>query len=149
MGKGLEKLDEAMKQMTLQTAIIQQSSSRNSRLQLTQISRTFSTVLAVFYICYLPFTVQFTFYIYSTYFNHKIDSDAYKTVQTFTLFLFFNNCCLNPIIYSRIHVKIFNCIRGLVGKFNSGGTFRPPRNHRSAAHFDPENDNLFLPDRVV
>ena len=72
-------------------------------------------VLIVFYICYLPFSTQDpiasnVFYNSEKTFNRK----AYDIATTVSRFLLFSNSCLNPVIYSRIHLKIFNFFKILI-----------------------------------
>ena len=92
-----------------QAVIRRNSSSQNSNAQMTQISRTFSIVLIVFYICYLPSTMLFPYLIQS------INTEDYDTVRAVFSVLLFTNSCLNPIIYSKIHEKIYKNMKQLIG----------------------------------
>ena len=55
------------------------SFSQDSSAQLTKISRTFTIVLIVFYICYLPFTILFTWEAWSLFVGRNIDYEAAHT----------------------------------------------------------------------
>ena len=94
-----------------QATIRRQNSSLDSQAQMNRISRTFTVILLVFYICYLPNTIQFVVNLYTIYNKKPIYLDAVADVSTF---LQFSNSCLNPIIYSNIHQKIFICIRQFI-----------------------------------
>ena len=92
----------------------EQSSTLDSQAQLTRISHTFTLVLAVFYICYLPWTIQYTVYKCLQYFKIPISWDALFTADIFTQSLLISNNCLNPIIYSKLHRRVFKFIQKLI-----------------------------------
>ena len=96
--------------------ITQSNSTLDSQAQLNRISRTFTTVLFVFYICYLPLSVQHAIYYYFKYTNRTINESVYNNCWAISQFLLYTNSCLNPIIYSKVHLKIYNCVRKLVTK---------------------------------
>ena len=50
----------------------------------------------------------------SLYFGININFDAYSTSYIITSNLWVFNCCLNPIIYSKIHVRIYDVIRRIM-----------------------------------
>ena len=94
------------------------SSSHNSSAQMVQISRTFMIVVVVYFVCYLPHTILHTMYdsfhnatefISNTAFNKA--NRVFNRALPFTNFLLFSNSCLNPIIYSKIHKKIYDWIK--------------------------------------
>ena len=97
-----------------QAEIRKRHSTQDSQRQLTQISKTFTTVLAVFYICYLPITLQEAISIYLEYFERAINTDVFNTANTINNFLLFSHSCMNPIIYSRIHRRIFDNMRQFI-----------------------------------
>ena len=115
----------------------QQSSTYNSNSQMLQISHTFSIVLFAFYICHLPYTITHAIHRCLEYFHKPLNDDVYQMVRPFAIFLFLSNSSLNPIIYSKIHVKIFSgfkrlaitckekcvCIRTLNKSKNPDATF--------------------------
>ena len=105
-------------QLKKQTHLTQQHSTQDSHAQMCCISRTFKIVLCVFYISYLPFTIQYTIYIYLRNSMKTIDRYVYNGIALpITQFLLFSNCSMNPVIYSKIHMKIFNCFKSLITSF--------------------------------
>ena len=97
-----------------QAEIRQRTSSQDSQAQMTRISRTFTMVIAAFHICYLPTSIQNMIYFEYFYRNKSVDGHLYSTTQTVTTFLMFSNSFLNPIIYSKIHEKIYGCIKRFI-----------------------------------
>ena len=89
----------------------QQNSTHDSGAQLLRISRTFAIVLVVFYVCYLPATILYTIHVYYLYARKNINFGAYQISSTVTTFLFVSNSSLNPVIYSKVHVKIYNIFK--------------------------------------
>ena len=94
--------------------LAQNNSTQDSHAQLTQISQTFTIVLFVFYICYLPLSIQHVVYYYFRYSERPINKSAYINYRAITQFLLYTNSCLNPIIYSKVHLKIYNYFRKLI-----------------------------------
>ena len=109
-----------------QAEIRQQASSHDSRSQLTRISRSFTTVLVTFYVCYLPATIQHIMYFHYRYYKKEISPYVYNDILTITNLLLFSNSCMNPIIYSKIHLKIYRSIRKFIAsckqKWSCGAT---------------------------
>ena len=95
-----------------QAQIRRTHSSHDSNNQMVKFSRTFTTLVIVFYICYLPATILSLHHFknYVSYNNHH-----FNTALSISNFLMNINCCINPLIYSKIHVKIYKaaakCIR--------------------------------------
>ena len=100
-----------------QAELRRHNSSIDPISQLNQSLCIFTTVVAVFYICYLPNAIQYQVEVYVIYFKIPINWDLFMTVYAFTNFLFFSNSCLNPIIYSRVHLKIYSCIKQVIRAF--------------------------------
>ena len=96
-----------------QAQLTQNHSTQDSHAQLNRISRTFTIVLLVFYICYLPFTLQSAIYYYLDNFKKVKYYNAHHIVFSINQVLLFSNSSMNPVIYSKIHVKIFNCFKRL------------------------------------
>ena len=94
-----------------QAKIRRHTTSHDSQAQMNSISRTFTMVVVVFYICYLPPSILLLIYLESIHRQMSIDDDAYTVTVSVTDFLWYSNSCLNPIIYSRIHEKIYECIK--------------------------------------
>ena len=59
-----------------QAEIRRRSSSQDSSAQLTQISQTFTIILILFYICYLPYNIRTAVQTYFRYINKIFDADA-------------------------------------------------------------------------
>ena len=102
-----------------QAQIRRQNSSQDSRSQMMKISRTFTVVVLVYFICYLPHTILNIMHYYSQYANELISVDTFNRAIPFTNFLIFSNSCLNPLIYSKIHVKIHNRIKHYITRWRS------------------------------
>ena len=93
----------------------QGTSSHDYQGQLSRISRTFTTILVTFYICYLPTSIQHMILLCDKYFKKEIvDPDIYNHALTITNLLLFCNSSMNPIIYSKIHLKIYSSIRKII-----------------------------------
>ena len=92
----------------------QRKASINSGAQMVQLSQTFTIVVLVFFICYLPLTILTTIDKYNLYIGKNRESKVRYTAKTIFTVLFFSNSCMNPIIYSKIHVKIYNHVKQLV-----------------------------------
>ena len=88
------------------------SASINSDAQIVQLSQTFTIVVLVFFICYLPITLLATMSQYSLYRNKS--NAITKIARTIFTVLLFGNSCMNPIIYSKIHVKIYNHVKRFI-----------------------------------
>ena len=71
-------------------------------------------ILVVFYICYLPFTIRDTVQAYFLYVNSNYDIEAFNTALTVANFLIHTNSCMNPIIYSKIHERIFKLVKQFI-----------------------------------
>ena len=97
-----------------EAAIRQQYSTHDSQAQLAQISRTFTVVLLTFYICYLPYTIQNAVYaLFAKGVIKNIDFSTFNIAAIMSNFLLFTNSAMNPIIYSKLHLRIFDSIRNL------------------------------------
>ena len=98
-----------------QAKLRRNNSSQNSYRQMRGISKTFTIILITYYVCYLPFTIQYTITTYFLASKREIDLKAYSMIHNFALpftnFLMFSNNCLNPLIYGRIHLKIYSGIK--------------------------------------
>ena len=97
-----------------QAEIRQKTSSHDAHAQLNKISRTFKRVLMAFYVCYLPFTLQYLVHASFQYFGIKVNAYASNIALTITSNLWVINCCINPLIYSKIHTRIYEHIRPLM-----------------------------------
>ena len=97
-----------------QAEIRERTSSQDAEAQLNCISRRFKKVLIAFYVCYLPFTIQYTIMHCFYYLGININSYASNIALTITNNLWVINCCVNPIIYSKIHTRIYERIRSLL-----------------------------------
>ena len=97
-----------------QTQLRKYSSTHEPSAQLTRISRTFISVLVVFYVCYLPTTIIDAIYVYSVNAEMNVNTDLLDTSYVVTQSLLFSNSCLNPVIYSKIHLKIYHYIKQLI-----------------------------------
>ena len=99
-----------------QANIRQQTSTHSSNAQICSITKRFILILIVFYICYLPLTIQFTIIAYFASIKKNIISygNAHNTALPFTNLLMFTSSCLNPIIYSKIHEKIYTSIKNFI-----------------------------------
>ena len=93
------------------------NSSYDSRVQMMQISCTFPFVIAVYYICYLPHTIIKILNDHSIS-SRSVDHNADETTRPFTNYLIFSNSCLNPLIYSKIHLKVYKIIRNTLNRSN-------------------------------
>ena len=90
------------------------TSSHDSRAQMVQISRTFTVVVMAYFVCYLPHTILQIMYRYSQYTTEIISSDTFNRIVPFTNMLIFSNSCLNPIVYSKLLMKIYNAVRDVL-----------------------------------
>ena len=75
-----------------------------------KILKTFTIVVVAFYICYLPYTISYTVFFYFAYTKKKVPTGnvvASNYIVTISQFLWFSNSCFNPVIYSKIHVKMY------------------------------------------
>ena len=93
---------------------MKRKSSHDGKAQMKRILRTFTVVIAVFYICYLPQTILYTIYVCYRHLNKHLNMDAFETANTYLVVLYFSNGCLNPVIYSRIDVKLKKSIRRII-----------------------------------
>ena len=105
--------------LSKQAEIRKASSSYNSKAQLKNISKTFTIVVVSFYICYLPATIIKTLMHYilitywSTYTYWKYEY-ALGKAWDITNILWFSNSTINPIIYGKVHEKIYHSIKRLL-----------------------------------
>ena len=97
-----------------QAKVRQQNSTHDSNGQLSRISHTFTIVLVVFYVCYIPGSITYSILRYDLYVRKTISNDVYLTCHIISNFLTFSSSCLNPIIYSKIHVKIYKAFRRFI-----------------------------------
>ena len=86
-------------------------SSKDYDAQLVQLSRLFTIVTLVFYVCYLPSTIHYTIYVYYRNSQDAFNWDSFNRATFFTELLLFSNSSLNPLIYSKIHLKIFKLLK--------------------------------------
>ena len=93
------------------------NSSHNSSAQMIRISRTFTVVITVYYVCYLPHTIMDVVNDY-TFYTTESSHPAFNSTIPFTNFLIFSNSCLNPLIYSKIHLKIYIGIKHVIAQWN-------------------------------
>ena len=116
------------------------NSSHDSRAQMVQILRTFTIVVLVYYVCYLPSYILDVIYTYSLHVTEVISGDTYNRVLPITNFLLFCNSCLNPIIYSKIHMKIYNGIKDRIApcNLNLSGNFNWCRQRNRQQPSTPE-----------
>ena len=107
-----------------QAEIRQHCSSQDSNNQMTQISQTFTIVLVVFYICYLPSTIIYTYLTYLDSINQDHDSVTTNTVLGIANILMYTNSSMNPVIYSKIHVRIYKVVKQFMVAFRDRCTCR-------------------------
>ena len=97
-----------------QANVRQEITLHNSQSQMEMIWRTFTIVLLAFYICFLPISICRAFAVYCSYFKKDFDKEAFMTALTFAIFLSNTNSSLNPIIYSKLHQKIYKYIKQMI-----------------------------------
>ena len=75
--------------------------------------RTFSIIVIAFYICMLPNSILMTYHTYSYVFNtgKRIDTTINYTMNFTFLCLQNINSCLNPLIYAKMHRKIYAALK--------------------------------------
>ena len=123
--------------------ITRNSSSQPSSAQLKKISRTFTTVILVFYICYLPATIVSTISSWKLYYFElnpkndisRNDIEVISTAFTISHLLMYTNCSLNPVIYSKVHIRIYNRVKQIIIFFKHRCTLKAESNNCSR-HLD-------------
>ena len=93
---------------------MQSTSSQDSNAQINTLSRTFTIILVALYVCYLPFTIQI---VINGYVEYTSKAAVLKHIHPFSHFLWFCNSAVNPIIYSKVHVKIWNLVKRFIGTY--------------------------------
>ena len=85
-----------------------QTSTMDSKQQMKRIMKTFSLIIIAFYVCILPNLFFLTYKIYYTiHRNKRMDLKLYDNMKLTFLCLQNINSCLNPLIYAKIHHKIY------------------------------------------
>ena len=92
------------------------SSTQDTGKTILRVSRKFMLILCAFYLCMLPGT------IHSLYLYHLMSEGEFREVNTvlfgpvphFTMAMMNFNSCINPLIYSGIHEKIYSAIMHLL-----------------------------------
>ena len=100
--------------MKKQAQFRQRTASINSDTQMVQLSKTFTIVVLVYFICYLPSTISTVIIKYHLYSHMRIENSIGYSARTIFVCLLFSNSCMNPIIYSKVHIKIYNLVRQLI-----------------------------------
>ena len=89
-----------------------QTSTMDSRQQMKRIMKTFSLIIIAFYVCILPNLLFMTHNIYYTiHRNKRMDLKLYDNMKLAFVCLQNINSCLNPLIYAKIHHKIYIALR--------------------------------------
>ena len=93
------------------------SSNTDSSQQMKRILKTFIVIVCAFYVCTLPKTISYTYVCYlrlqaakKGIFLSNINKHIYL-VHNYTIHLMVMSSCLNPIIYSRSHEKVYRAIQ--------------------------------------
>ena len=94
------------------------NSSHDSSAQMSQVSRTFTIVVVVYFVCYIPTSILVVIQDYSLFVTEVISVHSYNNALPFTNLLLFSNSCLNPLTYSKIHMKIYNVIKDRIARYN-------------------------------
>ena len=96
-------------------------SSQDPTFQIRRISRTFITVVCVFFICLLPRSIWETYVKYLKITTHNLSHNyrSLNSVTDVTTLLSNINCCLNPVIYTKLHTRLFGSFCWVWGKLNS------------------------------
>ena len=89
--------------------------SRQADTQMAKILRTFLVVIMAFYICCLPATILFIYYNA----NEVTNTPTFDTSQNFANFLNNVNSCLNPLIYSKLHLKVYKAAKRIYNSFGN------------------------------
>ena len=100
--------------------LTRQNSTFDFDSQMQNVSHTFTIVVVVYYICYLPHTILRIVTTYNHTYNRVARKEAdTETISSFTItsFLILSNSSMNPIIYSRIHDKIYKRLRNFIVPF--------------------------------
>ena len=85
---------------------------------LKNISKTFLVIVCAFYISVLPNTVlQILIAHYGT--RQQVVGEVYINFSNYSILLMNSNSCLNPIIYSKIHVRIIEKIQLVFGQLGT------------------------------
>ena len=95
-----------------------ENTTLDANTQLTKISRTFVTVIIVFYICYLPATLLGATVAYLK--RHHINLKAYNVAWPITVYLMNVNSCLNPMIYNKIHIRVYRAAKKTIRRVLDG-----------------------------
>ena len=91
------------------------SSTLDSTRQMRSIFRTFSIIIISFFICILPLSfLQFTIYYLLFSGQQKVldaKANLLLTMQHIFICLQDVNSCLNPLIYGKVHHKIYSVMK--------------------------------------
>ena len=128
-----------------QDKLRRQNSSQISNTQMRSISKTFTVILVTYYVCYLPFTIQYTILSYlasKEETNLRAYSKVHNLVLPFTNFLMFSSSSLNPLIYGRIHSKIYSGVKISIIAFRK--KFSPMQFSGCTKLSNPSQANAFV-----
>ena len=96
-----------------QAQIRTQTSTMDSTQQMKQIMQTFSMIVIAFYICMLPHTFLSSYYAYTMTFHKSINIKLFIIMNVMFTCLRNVNSCINPLIYAKIHRKIYVALKRL------------------------------------
>ena len=118
-----------------QAVRMSQSTTQDQTQRLREITKTFIVVVAAFYVCVFPHSFWHTYESYLVMSNmndrQKIRTKAMHAHDTFTIMMYLS-CCLNPFIYSKLHLRIFAACKWLHSKIKE--LFPAVRKTRNLRH---------------
>ena len=92
------------------------SSTQNADHTIHKVSRNFLAIICAFYLCILPNTIYFhnLWYLINKEQWETLSAELFGPVPHATTVLMGVNSCVNPIIYSGVHHKIYAAIEQFV-----------------------------------
>ena len=95
------------------------TSTMDSTLQMRRMMKTFSVIVIAFYICMIPHSILHTYLTHTVILGKVMNRKLYYTMSlTFTCLQNINSC-LNPLIYAKIHLKIYSALKRVWKYFSS------------------------------
>ena len=94
-----------------QAQIRTNNSTMDSTMQMKRIMKTFSVIVIAFYICMLPNAILFTYFTHTMISGKVMDMALYDTMSLTFYCLQNINSCLNPLIYAKIHLRIYSILK--------------------------------------
>ena len=94
-----------------QANIRMHTSTMNSSQQMKKVVKTFYMIVIAFCVCMLPNSFLITYYAYTRTSGKSVDPKVMYIMHLIFPCLWNLQSCLNPLIYGKIHHKIFLALR--------------------------------------